>query len=369
MRKTAILCNNFSSGNFARPELVDKLRCEGASAFCGCVFDETVNEYYGEQTAICMPIIASRNNTNPFIELKSLASVKKAIKENGIDSAIVYGVKNHAAMAIGARLGGANKILCVVNGSGNLFRIGGFKGFVLRAISFPMLKIAYKVSTAVCFQNSDDKQLFIKKHLVKDCDKCFVTGGSGVNLSVFSEKELPKENRFMFLARITASKGIKEYINAAKLVKDKYPDAVFDIVGPLDASVENGLGTLLEDAERQNIVSYHGATDDVPSKLKTCRFFVYPSYYPEGVPRCAIQAIATGRPIITCDTPGCKETAIDGVNGFVVPPKNEAALAEKMLWMIENPDKTDAMAKESRRLAEEKFDVNKINEQLIERLK
>ena len=232
-----------------------------------------------------------------------------------------------------------------------------------------MLKIAYMVSTAVCFQNSDDKQLFIKKHLVKDCDKCFVTGGSGVNLSVFSEQETPKENRFMFLARITASKGIKEYISAAKIVKAKYPSVVFDVVGPLDLSVESGLGNLLEDAVSQSIVNYHGPTDNVPSKLKECRFFVYPSYYPEGVPRCAIQAIATGRPIITCNTAGCKETAIDGVNGFIVPPKDEQALAEKMIWMIENPDKVDIMAKASRRLAEEKFDVNKINEQLIERLK
>ena len=173
----------------------------------------------------------------------------------------------------------------------------------------------------------------------------------------------------MFLARITASKGIKEYVNAAKLVKDRYPDAMFDIVGPLDARVESGLGTLLEDAERQGIVNYHGPTNDVPAKLKECRFFVYPSYYPEGVPRCAIQAIATGRPIITCNTPGCKETAIDGVNGFIVPPKNEQALAKKMIWMIENPDKAEAMAKESRRLAEEKFDVHKINEQIIQRLK
>ena len=369
MDKIAILYNGSSSQKSARAELIAQLHNKGMQPYYGGIFDGKINEFFNEKTAIYCPIIASRNNTNPFVELKSLASIKKAIKENGIDSAIVYGVKNHAAMAIGARLGGAKKVLCVVNGSGNLFRIGGIKGFILRAISFPMLKIAYMVSTAVCFQNSDDKQLFIKKHLVKDCDKCFVTGGSGANLSIFTEKELPKENRFMFLARITPSKGINEYIDAAKIVKNKYPDAVFDVVGPIDDSVESSLGTLVEDAAQQNIVKYHGPTDNVPSKLKECRFFVYPSYYPEGVPRCAIQAIATGRPIITCNTAGCKETAIDGVNGFIVPPKDEQALAEKMIWMIENPDKVDIMAKASRRLAEEKFDVNKINEQLIERLK
>lgn len=369
MNKIAILYNGSSSQKSARVELIAQLHDRGMQPYYGGIFDGEINEFFNEQTAIYCPIIASRNNTNPFVELKSLASVKKVVKENGIDSAIVYGVKNHAAMAIGARLGGAKKVLCIVNGSGNLFRIGGVKGFILRAISFPMLKIAYKLSAAVCFQNSDDKQLFIKKHLVKDSDKCFVTGGSGTNLSIFTESELPKEDRFMFLARITASKGIKEYINAAMIVKNKYPNAIFDVIGPIDTAVEEGIGSQLEDAARQNIVNYHGPTDDVPSKLKECRFFVYPSYYPEGVPRCAIQAIATGRPIITCDTPGCKETAVDGSNGFIIPPRDEQALAEKMIWMIENPDKVSEMAKQSRRLAEEKFDVIKINEQLIESLK
>ena len=141
MHKIAILCNNASSADYSRLELVDSLRMQGASVFCGCIFDGLVNSYYSDKTAICIPIIASRNNTNPFVELKSLASIKKAIKENGIDSAIVYGVKNHAAMAIGARLGGAKKILCVVNGSGNLFRIGGIKGFILRAISYAQNRI------------------------------------------------------------------------------------------------------------------------------------------------------------------------------------------------------------------------------------
>ena len=358
MKKVVILSNSSSSQVTARVELVDRLRDYGVQPYCGMVYDGTINEYFSEETAICLPIIASRNNTNPFVELRSMNSIKNVVRKNGIDSAIVYGVKNHAAMAIGAKLGGAKRILCVVNGSGNLFRIGGFKGWLLRLISFPMLRLAYKYS--------DDRTLFIKKHLIKDNEKSFVTGGSGVNLDIFVKQELPQNNRFLFLARITPSKGITEYIKAAEIVKKKYPEAIFDIVGPLDGAVEKSNGDLLKNAINAGIVNYHGATNDVPAWMAKCRFF---SYYPEGVPRCAIQAIASGRPIITCNTPGCKETVEDGVNGFIIPSKDIEALAEKMIWMIENPELVCEMANASRKLAETKFDVNKINQELIDKMK
>lgn len=368
MKKLAIFCNVVSSVDPARRELFESLRNKGYLPYWGCIYDGKTNAYFSDKTAICLPITASRNNTNPIVELRSMHSVKKAVKANQIDFAIVYGVKNHAAMAIGAKMGGAKHILCVVNGSGNLFRIGGLKGWILRFMSFPMLRLTYKCSNSVCFQNEDDKALFVKKHLIKDNDKCFVTNGSGVNLEIFKKQELPKSNRFLFLSRITPSKGISEYIKAVSIVKEKYPDAVFDVVGPMDSSVENSLGGLLQNAVDAGMIYYHGPTDDVPSWMASCRFFVYPSYYPEGVPRCAIQAIATGRPIITCNTPGCKETVSDGVNGFSVPPRNEVALAEKMIWMIENPELVEKMADASRRLAEDKFDVYKINRELIEKM-
>ena len=369
MKKLAILCNASSSSITARAELIEELHKHNVQPYCGRIMDKEVHPYFSEETAICLPIIANRSNLNPIVEIRSMISVKNAIKNNQIDSVIVYGVKNHAAMAVGAKLGGAKRILCVVNGSGNLFRMTGVKGFVARLMAFPMLYFAYKCCCAVCFQNNDDRELFVKKHLVKDEEKCFVTGGSGVNLELYQATPLPKENRFLFLSRITPSKGITEYIKAAQIVKEKHPDAIFDIVGPLDASVEASCGALLQSALDAGIVNYHGATDDVPGWMAKCRFFVYPSYYPEGVPRCAIQAIASGRPIITCDTPGCKETVIDGVNGFMIPSKDENALSEKMIWMIEHPEAVAEMAVASRKLAEQKFNVEEINRQLISRLK
>lgn len=366
--RIAILCNGSSNLVTDRVELVKLIKENGHQAYVGGILNGSINSYYSADNALFISLAASRNNTNPIKEIKSIISVKKQVKATQIDSVIIYGVKNHAAMAIGAKLGGAKKILCVVNGSGNLFRISGVKGKILRFMSFPMLKIAYGLSTSICFQNVDDKELFVQKHLIKNDGKIFLTGGSGTNLEKFPYQELPRDNRFLFLARITPSKGITEYIKAAEMVKEKYPEAVFDIVGPLDAAVESAEDGLLQKACDNGTVTYHGSTTDVPGWMGKCRFFAYPSYYPEGVPRCAIQAIATGRPIITCETPGCKETVKDGVNGFMIPAKDEKVSADKMVWMIEHPEEVEKMAVESRKYAEEKFDVNKINKMLIDKL-
>lgn len=366
--KVAILCNGVSDEVTDRIELVQELKNKGLNVYVGGIVTEKINDYYSKETAKFLPIKANRKNTNPFVEIKSILSVKKQIKKNKIELIIIYGVKNHAAMAIGAKLGGAHRILCVVNGSGNLFKIAGLKGKLIRFMSYPMLKIAYSLSNAVCFQNTDDKQLFERKWLISNQKKMFVTGGSGVNLEIFPEQPLPKENRFLFLARITPSKGIEEFINAARIVKKKYKNAEFDIVGPYDVAVETSENNYLKKACDNKIVHYHGATKNVSEWMGKARFFVYPSYYPEGVPRCAMQAIATGRPIITCNVPGCKELVKNGINGFIVPKKDSIALAKKMIWMIENPYEVEKMSKESRTYAEERFDVNKINEMLIKKL-
>ena len=181
----AILSNGSSRQKSGRPELVDSIRKLNHSVYLGGVLEEEIDPYYGKDTAEFLPIQANRNNLNPIVEIKSLLSVRKQIKNKKIDSVIIYGIKNHIAMSIGAKLGGAKKIICVVNGRGNLFSLSGLKGFLIHAISFPLLKISYLISDYVCFQNIDDKDFFLKKNIVKNREKCFVTNGSGVNMDVF----------------------------------------------------------------------------------------------------------------------------------------------------------------------------------------
>ena len=363
--KTAILCNGLSERKTDRAELVQQLRAISHSVYIGGRMGDYIDSYYSDDTAEFLPLDASRANTNPIIELAAIRNNQKILEKASVDNVIIYGVKNHPSMAIAASLAGVSKILCVVNGSGNLFRIGGMKGRLLRFMSFPMLRIAYSKSVAVCFQNEDDRELFLKEKLISRKTNTFITGGSGVNLSLFPQSPMPAESRFLFLSRIAPMKGLGEYIRAAKIIKEKYPDAQFDIVGPFYGQISEEVIQELKESEKSGIVKYHGATSDVSGWMTKCRFFIYPSYYPEGVPRCALQALSTGRPIITCNTPGCKETVVDGYNGFLVEPRNVEALAAKMEEFIDHPETVEQMGKNSRQLAEEKFDVEKINETLI----
>ncbi len=176
---------------------------------------------------------------------------------------------------------------------------------------------------------------------------------------------MPKENEFLYLARITPSKGLVEYIEAARLVKKKYPSVKFHVVGPIDNAVEPSINNYLDSAVADGSILYHGKTDDVQGWLSKSRFFIYPSYYPEGVPRCVLQALSCGRPIITCDSPGCKKTVVDGVNGFLTKPRDYMEIAKKIVVLLKDPILAENMGKESRKLAEEKFDIGIINKKTI----
>ncbi len=361
----AIMCNTKSSEYPNRPELIESLVHREHKIFFGVIDDGKDNEYFINHDSVsCLKIVATRNNTNPIKELKSLLDVKQKVRECKIDCSIVYGVKNHAAMAIGSKLGRVKKVICVVNGRGNLFTTKGIKGMVLRFISYPMLFFAYKLSSHVCFQNPDDASFFIQKRLVSQ-KKAILMNGSGVNTKLFPKCEMPNENRFLYMARITPSKGLKEFIEAARIVRDNVPNAIFDIVGPIDDLIEGSCEAIVRKAEAEGIVNYHGRTEDVQKWLKSSRFFVYPSYYPEGVPRCVLQAMATGRPVVTCNSSGCKETVIDKYNGRLVDPKDVLGLSEAMIYLVRNPLEAIKMGENSRKLAMEKFDIDRVNNQLM----
>ncbi|MDN5638994.1 MAG: glycosyltransferase, partial [Staphylococcus equorum] len=155
--------------------------------------------------------------------------------------------------------------------------------------------------------------------------------------------------------------------DAAKLVKQKYPNIIFKIIGGLDTENPYGLTKQeLDDVIFSGVVEYSGFVTDVAKRIQDSAVFVLPSYYREGVPRSTQEAMAIGRPVITTDVPGCRETVVDGINGFLVPKWNPEALAEKMCYFIENPEQVNIMGLKSYQIAQEKFDAEKVNSKLIE---
>ncbi len=169
---------------------------------------------------------------------------------------------------------------------------------------------------------------------------------------------------FLLIARLLGEKGIREFCEAAKQVKSTYPEAKFSIVRPEDPSPDGIPIEEIESWHKSGTVCYHGATSDVRPFLNDCHIYTLPSYH-EGMPRTVLEAMAMGRPILTTDVVGCRETVEQGVNGFLVPNADSDALAERMIWFIENRDQWQAMGDASRKIVEDKFDVHKVNAEML----
>lgn len=311
------------------------------------------------------PYSILRNAINPRIDLVTLRELRRALKEIHPDVVLAYTIKPVIWGAIAARSCPETRFFALITGLGYAFAGGTLKRRLLSNLVIRLYRFALRRAEAVIFQNSDSRDLFVSKKIVP-AGKCQVVNGSGVNLADFQYQPLPgKPPRFLLVARLLGEKGIREYAGAAKIVNRKYPDAIFELVGPVDPSPDGIRLDEIQTWDENGIVKYLGQTDDVRPFISACHVFVLPTFYMEGIPRTILESLSVGRPILTTDAPGCRETIAPGVNGFLVPTKDVEALAERMIWFIENPDQWQAMGDASRKLAEQKFDVHKVNAEML----
>ncbi|EGQ9572337.1 glycosyltransferase family 4 protein [Vibrio alginolyticus] len=307
--------------------------------------------------------IVSRNGLNPATDIVTLIVLSLFFKKNKPDLVLAYTIKPIIWGGLAARFTNVKSFYAMVTGLGYAFQKGGVAKNLLNVLVKFLYRSALKKSKGVIFQNRDNMQVFIDEGIVPK-EKCFLVNGSGVDLSHYSLSPLPSTPHFLLIARLLGDKGIREYVQAAQLVKQKYPEAVFELVGPEDPSPD---GIKLDEVYQwteSGVIKYSGATTDVRPFIENCAIYVLPSYH-EGMPRTVLEAMAMGRPILTTDVPGCRETVIDGENGWLVEKANAEQLAEKMIWFIENQDKWQAMGKSSHDMAYEKFDVHKVNAEIL----
>lgn len=276
-----------------------------------------------------------------------------------------YTIKPVIYGSLAAKLAGVPQIYSFITGLGYTFEDRTFKQKVIGKISKTLYSIALRLNNMVFFQNQDDVQVFKEKKILNHNASITITNGSGVDLKHFQfEPYFHKNPVFLLIARFLKSKGILEYIEAAQIVKQKYPQAEFHLVGYFYDSPDTIDRKYIEEAHQKGIIIYQGETNDVRPFIKNCSVYVLPSYR-EGTPRSVLEAMAIGRPIITTDVPGCKETVINGVNGFLVPAKDVNSLAQAMFSFIENPGLISKMGKQSRLIAEQKYDVHKVNATIL----
>lgn len=303
----------------------------------------------------------SRNGLNPIADLGTYRVLKSIIAEERPDKVLTNFVKANVYGCIAAHRVGIDNIYVMMGGLGSVFHGNDSKSRLARTFVTVEYRASLKHAWSVFFQNDEDSKLLIDLGAVKN-EQVVRINGSGVNLEHFKQEPLPAQMSFIFIGRLVKGKGVLDYLEAARIVKREYPDARFDLVGPYDT---NPSGLKPEDIQPyvdDGTVFYHGEQKDVRPYLKNASVFVLPSYYGEGTPKSALEALASGRPLIVADAVGCREVVRDGENGFLVPSKNPEALARAMVRLIEEPRLAERMGKGSRRMAEGVFDVRRVND-------
>ena len=229
---------------------------------------------------------------------------------------------------------------------------------------------ALKHSDKVFFQNPDDLKLFQDMHLLEAEKPTVVVNGSGVNVQDFDVLPLPQNDAgivkasFLLIARLLGDKGVREYAEAARIIKAKHPATEFHLVGWIDDNPSAIAQAELDEWIADGRLNYWGKLSDVRPAISESSVYVLPSYR-EGTPRTVLEAMAMGRAIITTDAPGCRETVQHGQNGYLVGVKSVDDLVQSMQYFIEDPKLIELMGQRSREIALNKYDVHQVNAHMM----
>ena len=299
-------------------------------------------------------------------DLHALSALTALFRKLRPEIVLSYTIKPVLYGSLAARLTGVPKHFSMITGLGHAFASRGWKNRALAPAVQSLYRLALKSNERVFFQNPDDRASFEKLKLVGRPEQAVLVNGSGIDLATFQLVPLPRAVSFLLLARLIAQKGIHEYVEAARIVRARHPGAVFRLAGRIinhaDAIPERTLRAWVEEGS----IEYLGRLEDVRPAIAASSVYVLPSYYREGTPHSILEAMAMGRPVVTTDAPGCRETVQEGVNGYLVPPRDAAALAGALERFLAAPALVEAMGRESRRIAVEKYDVHKVNAVILD---
>lgn len=296
-------------------------------------------------------------------ELKTFGFLLKLYWREQPDIVHHVGMKNILWGGLAARIIGIHGVVNAVSGLGGLFN-GGKLSNTTRGILAVMRLSNQRKGIRVIFQNDDDRLIFIENNVVNP-DQIELIRGSGIDLNeyVYTPESTNGKINVIFTARMVKEKGVCELIEAAESLKRNYADHVrFLLCGRL---TPNKTG-ITEEYLRQHCdgeyICWLGERNDVKQLLERSHIMAFPSYYREGLPKSLIEACAVGRPIVTCDSTGCRDVVDDGVNGYIVKPCNSVQLADAIKKLIDNPELRRTMGMAARERAEKDFSIEKVIE-------
>jgi glycosyltransferase involved in cell wall biosynthesis len=354
--------------------LVD-FRGELIAAIAGCGAEVTAMSADDGDASTCSTLAAlgaqfrpypvKRSGTNPVDDLKTARTLRAVLTGIEPDVVLAYAIKPVIWSGLALRsMRSRTRFFAMITGLGLAFRTGGVRQAMLTRLVTLLYRTALVRAETVIFHNPDDRDVFVDRRLV-DASRCAVVGGSGVNVSRFTPSPLPPGPLvFLMIARLLGGKGVREYAAAARIVRKEHPDVRLLLVGPEDPSPDGIPLAEVREMAAKGGMEYLGGTGDVRPFIEQCHVYVLPSYH-EGTPRTVLEAMAMGRPVITTDVPGCRQTVVDGDNGFLVAVRDAGALAAAMLEFTRRPEMAPAMGRRGRQMAEERFDVRKINDDML----
>lgn len=314
-----------------------------------------------------VPIEMDNKGTSPLRDLQLLLAYRRRLRKLRADAFLSFTPKPNIWGALAAQSLGIPTVQNI-SGLGTAFLQKG----ALQRLVILLYRLALRRAGVVFFQNKDDRALFEDLDILAS-GRARLLPGSGIDLNRFSQPPArPFDGdraRFLLVARLIADKGVREFVDAARRVRQSYPEAWFGLLGFLDVANRSAMSRAEVDAwQAEGLIDYLGETDDVRPHLATADCVVLPSYR-EGTPRSLLEAAAMGRPLIATDVPGCREVVAPGRNGYLVEVRDADALAQAMVQFCAlSPEAYQDLADGSRRLAVETFDMQIVHQAYLDAL-
>lgn len=360
----------FSIYNYRFP-LIKRLRSLGQDVVVIAPF-LNFNEYVDrlkQHQVRCINIKMDIWGTNPIQDIFLLYQLFRIYRSERPQIVQHFTIKPVIYGTLAARMAGVKNIFNMITGRGSVFTGDSLKKRLLRHLVKILYRISLQGSSNTFFLNRSDQDFFISNRLL-NIRKTTLLPGEGVDIEFFKSRSLEIKNQkkiiFLFIGRMMWEKGVGEFVQAARRLKQKYPKTRFLLLGMIEHGNPLSIpANQIDKWQKEGIVEYLGMKNDVRPFIERADVVVLPSYYFEGIPRSLLEAASMSRPIITTNTPGCREVVKDGVNGFLVPIKDVKALTEAMERFILNPHLKISMGREGRKLAVKKFDVRKVNKIIL----
>lgn len=308
-----------------------------------------------------------RTGMSPLADLNAVWHLWRLMRRVRPDCFLGYTIKPVIYGSVAAWLAGVPQRYALITGLGYAFQADavGLKGALVRSVARALYAAALRTVHKVFFQNPDDQALFRSMGILPPGAASVVVNGSGVDVRHFAVAPLPSgPPRFLMVARLLGAKGVREYALAAARVRAVHPEACCALAGWIDSGPDAIAQSELDAWLACGTLDYLGRLTDVRPALAACSVYVLPSYR-EGTPRTVLEAMSMGRPIITTDVPGCRETVREGENGFLVTVRSANMLATAMLKFVSDSGLAEKMGAESRVMAEERYDVHKVNRVML----